>query len=287
MYKSQLDNSKEITANNCAVSLLTLKNHAQIALEYVQDNKLITEILDIGDRVTSKICCGNLGCGNVTGYAGDAKVHDRFFDKLKYEKKSAVALVNIEKAMAMKKTALEKKYNFSLFGHASVFNVLKSMCGAEPGYNCISWAIELLTISGIKIEIDGGGFNVVTRPNSHVEKKFNPIGIKEAVRFAKDGNIDAFRANFSTDFNVNQVVKNASAGPVESFLGKYSPLALAVSYHQYEMVKVLIQEYNANIYQKSGRKEDFDAKRCIKQNFWFARKSPEEAKQIKALLKSL
>lgn len=72
------------------------------------------------------------------------------------------------------------------------------------------------------------------------------------------------------------IVCNATAGVAESFLGYYTPLTPATIYNQLDTVKLLIEEYGADVNQKVGRKKDFSAIDCEKHKFWFMTKTSKK-----------
>jgi len=179
---------------------------------------------------------------------------------------------------------------FNLFGRYAFINVIKQMMGCSAADNCITWALNKLLHAGINLRAHNTGSNVLSNSVNITDSvrytttdiTCNPYTINTLCQFAKEGNVDAIRINFKLPlpFDVDELTQNACVGPVESYLGWYTPLALAVAYNQLDIVKILIEKYKANSTIKVGRNRDFTALDCAKHDFWFAGKKDIRIQQF-------
>jgi len=162
---------------------------------------------------------------------------------------------------------------FDLPGKNTVFSVFHRMVGNHR-HNCFTWAVEKLFYAGIKItsvldkdlitsicELVDDSIHAINQQVTYKHKtNFGPV---ELAFFAKRGNTNAIRELFNPDaINVNVNIDLCEGGPVESFLGIYSPLALAIAYDHPETVQVLVEVFKADLTFKSGRLLDHHAYDC-------------------------
>ena len=211
------------------------------------------------------------------------KIIDLSEKALKFDTRSPTWLITQEKANKIL-NRINEPFNFSIFGRHSFFNVIKQMVGLPPADSCATWAINALFHAGINIRIEGNGFNLftITPKYATADVKLKNYDIKDLCKFAKEGNVDSIEEflDANPNFNVNEITKDACVGPVESYLGYYNPLSLAVAYNQLAVVKLLIVTYHADPSKKAGRREDHTALDCANRKFWFVEKTPEQKKEM-------
>ena len=286
MPRSRLDENKKISQQQWLVTLIRQGLHAEIIIEGVDSGgKYLCKLLHLIGYGSSRELYSNIGVasGIYPGCTSKPGIEIKDLSSkatIRYDAKSptweiskAAAESMIEDTKQESKLASEHM-RFSLFGRHAFFNIIKQMMGFPTADSCITWALNKLLCSGIKVSLQGNGFNVLTNSPRYTQSIVHTQAytINDLCQFAKTGNINAIRLNFISSFSVNQLTENACAGPVESYLGWYTPLALAVAYNQFSIVKILVEEYGANPMIKVGRNRDFTALDCARHNFWFAGK---------------
>lgn len=284
--RSRLDENREISQEQWSVTLIRQEHHAEIIIEGIDsEGTYLCKLLHLIGYGSSRKLYSNIGVakGIYPGCTSKPGIEIKDLSSksaIIYHAKSPTWEISKSAAESMiENTKQEAKLTsehmrFSLFGRHSFFNIIKQMMGFPTADSCITWALNKLLYSGIKVSVEGDGLNLFTTSSRYTQSIVDTQAytINDLCQFAKTGNIDAIRLNFIASFNVNQLTENACVGPVESYLGWYTPLALAVAYNQLEVTKILINEYGADPLIKSGRNQDFTALDCARHNFWFTGK---------------
>jgi len=294
MYYSHLDNTEnkqELTEDIWAVTLTRVQVHAEIIMEGVEHGKYFCKLLHLTGFGSSPQIFSGIGyaSGVLPSYTSNAGVRVKDLTghaaNLKYDDKSSTWYLAKEAAQKLLVSAQseekDEKENrasrkFSLYGRYNLINLIKEMMGFPIADNCSSWALTKLRKSGINVEVGNESFLVCyTNRYSSSSAQLKEYSINDLCEFAKNGDVDAIRINFDNDqIDVNKLTENVGFGPVEVFLGRYNPLALAVAYNRLETVRVLIEEYGADITCKVGRRKDHTILDCANRIFWF---NPEGA----------
>lgn len=171
---------------------------------------------------------------------------------------------------------------FDLLGRHSFFNMTSRFLGCGKD-SCHTYAINTVYHAGLKFPTSNSGMVAYTDSvmlNNSV--KMEPYDISDLGKLAKEGAVKLIKETFPFSTNVNQLVDFPyPEGPVEVFLGHYTPLAIAIAYNQFEVVKLLCEEYKANVNLLSGRLQDHTALDCANRDFWWAPngKAKEEIKE--------
>lgn len=283
MSASQLDAATQVDEEHWAVTLGSEDVHAVLFIEGVEKGAYFVKKLHLTGFGSSARSYYGVGIASgitpsMTSVAG-VKVVDLTKKELRFNENRtrtwtlprATAENMIAKAQLQE---IEQPPLFSLYGRHAFFNIVDQMMGYPPADNCASWAINLLLEHGIKIKTAGNGFNIVTHTHSHTHRDVEESAytINDLCQFAKEGNIEAIRRNFPRNYNVNRLAQFACAGPVESYLGLYTPLALAAAYGKTEVVNLLLTEYNADANLLVGRGNDLTVLDCAVKEFWLVTK---------------
>ncbi|MBA8667970.1 hypothetical protein H1Q59_08735 [Holosporaceae bacterium 'Namur'] len=297
-YKSKFDDKLIITSEMSIVTLFRRGLHAEIGIEYLNEDNAVCKMVHLTGRGSSSEN-SKISLGNGSGFSqfipgvsseGVVQILNLSNKRVKKDGESISWEVNKEKALALlhyaERNPLQK---FNIYGHSNFVNRMQQLAGYEEFYSCISWACAVLNIAGINIKYDTVNLFIYTPylvSKSTIEKT-SPVDITTLCKFAKTGNTEAIIANFPPEgSNVNELTSYATSGPVETFLGTYSPLSIAVSYGQYEVVKLLIEKYHALPNQLVGRREDHTALDCAYRNFWFSGVDESAKEAVQNYLKS-
>lgn len=311
--KSVINPSLEFKTNEAVISLFRLNMHAELSIESIKNGKLCLQIVHLTGTGISREWPSCMGVGLAKGHfyvgtcanpchsEGEIEIKEITTPWKVPEKISGNAqswIVSKEKATLLIQEA-EKKRNdeknpvhFTIFGHHNMFDRVKQLCGYSPGYNCISFALDVLRVAGIHINPKGGNINFWTAPWIYTKDPLeaHPLEISDFCMFAKEGQVDAIRANFSPRIgaglylDVDTLTSGASFGPVESYLGTYNPLALAIAYGHLKTVKLLVEEYGASTDILFGRRKDITAVDCARHDFWHASVDPKIKAEILSYL---
>lgn len=247
-YKSKFDEKLTIAPEKGIVSLFRRGWHAEIGIEYLNEGKAVCKMVHLTGRGSSS-GDSNISLGNGSGPSqfipgvsseGVVQILDLSNKPVKKEGESISWEVSKEKALALlhyaERNPLQK---FNIYGHSNFVNRIQQLAGYEEFYSCVSWACAVLNIAGINIKYDAVNLFIYTPSliSKSTIEAVSPVDITTLCKFVKTGNTEAIIANFPPEgSNVNELTSYATSGPVETFLGTYSPLSIAVSYGQYEVV---------------------------------------------------
>ncbi|WP_039459600.1 ankyrin repeat domain-containing protein [Candidatus Jidaibacter acanthamoebae] len=298
-YKSKFDDKLIITLEIGIVTLFRRGLHAEIGIEYLNEGKAVYKMVHLTGRGSSS-GDSNISLGNGSGPSqfipgvsseGVVQILDLSNKPVKKEGESISWEVSKKKALALlhyaERNPLQK---FNIYGHSNFVNRIQQLAGYEEFYSCVSWACAVLNIAGINIKYDAVNLFIYTPSliSKSTIEAVSPVDITTLCKFAKTGNTEAIITNFPPEgSNVNELTSYATSGPVETFLGTYSPLSIAVSYGQYEVVKLLIEKYHALPNQLIGRREDHTALDCAYKNFWFSGVKESAKEAVQNYLKSI
>lgn len=301
-FNSRFDPSKGFGNNEAVVTLIFRGVHASIAFDVTDENN--QHVISIVDFVTSDEKALEEAKSNAISFGGassDSKGHIRVLPPrdpttTTWSRKSDSWITSKNKYKALIDYARNKNQiptPYHAFGNQNWFNRVKEMLGMEASHNCITLALELFPLTGIHLGETGIKVNIYTDPNEICETdlKATNLAIQNLCYFAKHGATDAIRLNFSISretaipgstvyVDINQVASDATVGPVESYLGKYTPLALAAAYGHLDTVKLLVDDYGADLTICSGRCHNYTALDCGNTNFWFSGVSKETRQDI-------
>lgn len=266
-FKSQFDPKGVITEDSIALTILRSgkkelgvfpTKHAMLAIESVENNQYRVHLTDLVNPYTK---FDNLNEVLKSHLGHTYKSHVRWLDvpkPVQYDQKSHTWVVSRDKADLMLKEIQDEAQgkkeppSFYLLGGKSIMTYPSNYeRHGTPVRNCIHWALDKLRLAGINLSQNR--FNIVTDTASYTgddnQYHLNPYGMKELCDFIKLGRIEAIRRFFppqNPNVDLNQLV-SGDVGPVEAQLRNYTPLMLACGYGQWEVAKMLINEYDVDV----------------------------------------
>ncbi len=185
----------------------------------------------------------------------------------------------IKKAEGDSRATQFSRPGFSIFGRYNFLNSLHSSIIDMPYHNCVTWSIETLKHAGIVLDARDNA-NLWTTTTSIQKRSALGVSLVDLFHFAAKGDADSIRMHFKPgSINVNILLEGAYLGSVASYLGHYSPLMLAASYGREDTVKVLVEEYGADINFLGGRFRDNTALDCAKKDHWFGESKGKKAER--------
>lgn len=277
-FKSQFDPKSIITDDSVALTLIRSgqkefgimpPRHAMIAIESVEDNKYAVHLTDLVNPYTKY---ENIGAVVHSHWGHSYDAHVRWLNvhkPVEYFRKSHTWVVSKDKVDLMlseiqdEVKGIKEPPSFYMLGGKSLITYLTNYeRHGKPIRNCIHWALDKLRLSGINLE--QGSFNLATDSTSYTveDNKYhlNAYGMKELCDFIKLGRIDAIRRFFppqNPNINLNQLI-SGEVGSVEFQLRNYTPLMLACGYGQWDVAKMLINEYGVDVNVKTKKGFSFN-----------------------------
>ena len=142
---------------------------------------------------------------------------------------------------------------FYLMGGNSILSYLSNyQRHGKPARNCIHWVLDKLRLAGINLHIRSN--NIVTDSKNFVFEDVTyheeSYSLRDLCEFIKLDSINGIRQHFPANnpkMNINDLVKWENVGSVELQLRHYTPLMLACGYGRWDIAKMLINEYGANV----------------------------------------
>jgi|GEM_PF-3630686 len=281
-----LDKVKNVSSDNWAITLIRQKLHSGVSCYDNKHVKILYEGFDNGKyfvKIVHLVARSSVPSANglirSKDYIDEKDVTEKVLagKAIEYAGKTPTYVVPRHDAELMLRRIESTKNDrtFDLLGRHSVFNAPARYCGIMKD-NCFTWAMDKIYHAGIKLpsytnlgvsslysdSIDDIHENVVTVP----------YDVADLCKLAKLGANETIMRRFPIgSINVNQLVDfSHPEGPVEVFLGHYTPLALAIAYNHFDTVKLLCESYHADLHLLSGRGRDFTALDCANKNWWGA-----------------
>lgn len=94
------------------------------------------------------------------------------------------------------------------------------------------------------------------------------INPRKLCQLAEECNLpEIIKYNFGKE-EIETIISDAVIGDPPSCLGHYNALLIAASYRHFDVVKFFVEEKNADVHIKGGRRRDFTALDCSKQLWW-------------------
>lgn len=299
MFLSKLDSLKNISESEWALTLIRQRSlHTEIILEGAEKiNETIQPFIYLihlrAKSDTSSGCC-TASCyeGAIPEILNLTKQNEIKRDNQtptwmisKEKGGNLISMVEEEKERVL---TVKESIRFAITGKYSFSQFLRNMLGSTTGVNCLTWAVEKLYFTGIKILfIETPWYKqLITYANNSKNyakltvpyKTESQYNLTDFCRFVKNGNSSLITSFFpphlftgeSPPFDINTVTSHQTIlGPVETYLRDYNPLMIAAAYRLHNIVKLLIEEYHAKLTPLGGRKKDFTVLDCAEKKWWF------------------
>ncbi|MBA3660326.1 MAG: ankyrin repeat domain-containing protein [Gammaproteobacteria bacterium] len=244
------------------------------------------------------------------GKQSEVKTADLTGKEIRYSEKSHTWVVDQSKAHLMM-DRIDKQANgmidpppFYLLGGNSFLTYFSNYerHGAAPR-NCIHWVLDMLRLAGINLHQDANVFATETSSYTSNDNNYHlqSYGITELCDFIKQDALEAIRQFFPVgSVNINELISGKTVGSVEFQLRNYTPLMLACGYGKWDIAKMLINEYDADVSLKNNHgltlevyKQwlfiSYDALMCAKKNIFGITKVTKDNKgreEVIALIES-
>lgn len=273
-YIKRLNNINFVTHDDWVITLIkygpcgSIDEHAMIAVEGKKNNSFVNYIIDLkapGFKTPS------VALFEITTAKPSISIKQLAESgNIKYYKKSPSYVVPYTSVRHMleiaeiMKSELSKNQgvSFNLFGKNNLFNSIKGMFGYEI-HSCITWAIELLRYAGINLSRNLKP-NFFTSTSEILKIAASNLVLTDLFEFAVKNRVETIKLYYSNIPNINFLSEGGHLGKVETILGHYSPLMLAAAYGSEDVVRLFVEEFNADINLLGGRSRDYTALDCAK-----------------------
>lgn len=182
--------------------------------------------------------------------------------QIRYSEKSHTWVVEKGKADLMLE-AIDKEVSgespippFYLLGGESFLSIFSNKTReGVPARNCMGWALDKLKLAGINLSRQENCLITYTPFYTRNDNTYHlkPYGTKELSEFIRLNNANAIRRLFPVGMiDINACIANNFSGSAEFVLRQYNPLIIACAYGKWEIAKMLINEYHADVTVKVG-----------------------------------
>lgn len=282
-YSCALDSEQQVSENKSAVTLITDSGgtiisrgkHVQILCEQV-DNEgnyraciyHMTGMFYLPFFNVFSQCGEHIKCSDVT-----KKINMTQPPEIRYANKTKTFVLEKRdvELMIERIHATSNRATFNILGRHSFFALPHRYIGRMQD-NCFTWAMDKIYFAGIKFPAYFSKMNLFAEPSITVIENAEysqDYDLYDLSKFAKEGADEVIRRRFPKSTNVNCLVSAPySEGPVEFTLKEFTPLSLAIAYQRFSTVKMLVEEYNADLSIVVGMKRNYTASDCARTVWW-------------------